>query len=200
MQPCWPSGWEMNIFADLSLSKRQKERSLLRLCFFKHCKNSFSDNDFLVFIHWIYLTLLFSSFRRVKMEDKGKEPPSKRSRKTLQPNKPQVNSYSWCQSFKESNNNNAVRRSFLSIINFSESAENLHKKVWLEAFLPVLWIHDILVWIHIRGSMPLTNGSGFGSWSCYFRHWTSRRLQKTNLNKSFLHITFWRYIYIIFQR
>jgi hypothetical protein len=25
---------------------------------------------------------------------------------------------------------------------------------------PVLWIHDILVWIRIRGSMPLTYGSG----------------------------------------
>ena len=31
---------------------------------------------------------------------------------------------------------------------------------------PVLRIHDILVWIRIRGSMPLTNGSG----SFYFRH------------------------------
>ncbi len=33
---------------------------------------------------------------------------------------------------------------------------------------PVLWSHDILVWIRIRirGSMPLTNGSG----SCYFCH------------------------------
>ncbi len=30
----------------------------------------------------------------------------------------------------------------------------------------VLQIHDILVWIRIRGSMPLTNGSR----SCYFRH------------------------------
>jgi hypothetical protein len=27
-------------------------------------------------------------------------------------------------------------------------------------------IHDILVWIRIRGSMPLTNRSGFGSGSC----------------------------------
>ncbi len=27
----------------------------------------------------------------------------------------------------------------------------------------VLRIHDILGWIRIRGSMPLTNGSGFGS-------------------------------------
>ncbi len=27
---------------------------------------------------------------------------------------------------------------------------------------PVLRVHDILVWIRIRGSMPLTNGSG--SW------------------------------------
>ncbi len=30
----------------------------------------------------------------------------------------------------------------------------------------VLWIRDILVRIWIRGSVPLTNGSG----SCYFRH------------------------------
>ncbi len=34
-------------------------------------------------------------------------------------------------------------------------------------------IHDIFVWIRIRGSMPLTNGSEFGSRSCYFRHWPS---------------------------
>ncbi len=27
-------------------------------------------------------------------------------------------------------------------------------------FLAVFWIHDILVWIRIRGSMPLNNGSG----------------------------------------
>ncbi len=28
-------------------------------------------------------------------------------------------------------------------------------------------IHDILVWIRIHGSMPLTNGPGFGSGSCF---------------------------------
>jgi hypothetical protein len=48
-------------------------------------------------------------------------------------------------------------------------------------------MHDILVWI--RGSMPLTNGSEFGSGSCYFRHRPSRRQQKTNWKKSaFLHL------------
>jgi serine/threonine protein kinase len=33
-------------------------------------------------------------------------------------------------------------------------------------------IHDILVWIRICGSMPLTDGSGarFGSGSCHFLH------------------------------
>ncbi len=31
-----------------------------------------------------------------------------------------------------------------------------------EKLLPVLRIHDILGWIRIRGSMPLTDGSGFG--------------------------------------
>ncbi len=37
-------------------------------------------------------------------------------------------------------------------------------------FVAVFRIHDILEWIRIRGSMPLTNGSG----SCFFRHWPSR--------------------------
>ncbi len=72
-------------------------------------------------------------------------------------------------------------------------------------FWPVFRIHGILVRnrIRIRGSMPLTNGSGsgFGSGSCYFRHWPSRCQQKTNfLTKFFLLVTFWRYIYVIFQR
>ncbi len=40
------------------------------------------------------------------------------------------------------------------------------------------------------GYMSLTNESG----SCYFRHWPSKRQQKTNLKKKFLLITFWRYI------
>jgi hypothetical protein len=45
------------------------------------------------------------------------------------------------------------------------------------------------------GSMPVTNGSEFGS--CYFRHWPSRWQQKTNFfNEVFLLITFWRYIHI----
>jgi hypothetical protein len=55
--------------------------------------------------------------------------------------------------------------------------------------LPVLRIHDILVWIRTRiwicGSMPLTYGSGFGSGSCYFRHWLTRSRQKTNFKKKF---------------
>ncbi len=67
----------------------------------------------------------------------------------------------------------------------------------------VLRIHDILGWIRIRGSKPLTNGSwsGFGSGSCYFRHWPSRCEQKNNFfTQFFLLYTFWRNIYIIFQR
>jgi hypothetical protein len=43
----------------------------------------------------------------------------------------------------------------------------------------VFRIRDILVWIRIRGSMPLTNGSG----SFYFRHGHSRGQTK---NKFFL--------------
>ncbi len=49
----------------------------------------------------------------------------------------------------------------------------------------VLRIHDILVWIRIRGSMPLTNGSGCGSGSFYFHHWPSRCQQKTYFKKKF---------------
>ncbi len=63
-------------------------------------------------------------------------------------------------------------------------------------FLPMFRIHEILVRIRIRGSIPLTNGSesGCGSGSCYFFQWPSRRQQV------FLFITFRRYIYITFQR
>ncbi len=45
--------------------------------------------------------------------------------------------------------------------------------------------------IRIRGSVPLTNGSG----SCYFRTWPSR--SQTIFLKVLLLITFWRYIYIL---
>ncbi len=41
-------------------------------------------------------------------------------------------------------------------------------------YIAMLRIHDILVWIRIRGSMPLTNGS------CYFRLWPLRCQQKNN--------------------
>ncbi len=66
--------------------------------------------------------------------------------------------------------------------------------------LAVLRIHDILGWIRIRiwirGSMPLTNGSGSGT--CYFRHWPSQDANKKLIfEKVFLSISFWRYIYII---
>ncbi len=53
------------------------------------------------------------------------------------------------------------------------------------------------------GSMTYWCGSksGCGSGSFYFHHWPSRCQQKTNfLKKVFLHITVWRYFYIIFQR
>ncbi len=68
---------------------------------------------------------------------------------------------------------------------------------------------------HCCGSMTFWGGSGSrsadpclwlmdpdpGSGSCYFRHWPSMYQQKTNLlTQFFLLITFWSYIYIIFQR
>jgi hypothetical protein len=67
-------------------------------------------------------------------------------------------------------------------------------------------IHDILMRIRIRGSMPLTNWSGCGSRS---RSWIRIRLfssltqdayKKLIERKKILLITFWRYIYIIFQK
>jgi hypothetical protein len=47
---------------------------------------------------------------------------------------------------------------------------------WIRGSMPDPW----LVWIRIRESMPLTNGSGFGSGSCYFRHWQTRRQPLTS--------------------
>ncbi len=44
------------------------------------------------------------------------------------------------------------------------------KKNQPSGFFSVFRIHDILVWIRIRGSMALTNGSGCGSGSFYFHH------------------------------
>ncbi len=52
-------------------------------------------------------------------------------------------------------------------------------------FSPVFRIHDILVWTRIRGSMPLTNGSG----SFFFHRWPSRHQHKPILKKVFLLIT-----------
>ncbi len=67
--------------------------------------------------------------------------------------------------------------------------------------LAVFRIHDILMWIRIRGSMPLIYGSGSGSGSCYFRHWPSRRQQKTNLKKKFFCLLLFEGIlHFIFQR
>ncbi len=53
---------------------------------------------------------------------------------------------------------------------------------------PVLRIHEIFVWIRIRGSLHVTNGSGSGS--CYFHHSPSRRQQKTNFKKFFCKLLF----------
>jgi hypothetical protein len=48
-------------------------------------------------------------------------------------------------------------------------------------------VHDILVWIRIRGSMPLTNGSGSGSGFGLFLFslLTFNLPTKTNLKKQF---------------
>jgi hypothetical protein len=91
------------------------------------------------------------------------------------------------------------------IFKFCEEKVFCHISTFLN-FKAVLRIHDILGWIRIRiwirGSMPLTNGSGSGcgSGSCYFRHWPSQDANKKLIfKKVFLLITFWRYMYIIFK-
>ncbi len=52
-------------------------------------------------------------------------------------------------------------------------ADALSKVLLLIMIIAVFRIHDILMWIRVRGSMPLTNGSGSGA--CHFR-----RLQDAN--------------------
>ncbi len=54
-------------------------------------------------------------------------------------------------------------------------------------------------WIRILGSVPLTNGFGSVFGSCYFRLWPSRWTLKKIFFLIFF-LTFWSYIYIIFQR
>ncbi len=78
--------------------------------------------------------------------------------------------------------------------------------LWLEnswpfyAIYAVLRISDILVQIRIRirGSRPLTNGSGSGS--CYFRHWPSRSQQKTNLKKKLFWFRILLFSSLIFKK
>ncbi len=68
---------------------------------------------------------------------------------------------------------------------FLVSSEQQEDTGYAIVWIAVLLIYDILVWIRIRirfrtrGSMPLTNRSGFWSGSCYFRYWPLRRQQKT---------------------
>ena len=63
--------------------------------------------------------------------------------------------------------------------------DGVQQKLKLMKSYTVLRIYYILVWIRIRRSMPLTNGSGSvcGSGSFYYHCWLSRCQQKTNLNK-----------------
>ncbi len=61
-------------------------------------------------------------------------------------------------------------------VSTTEHSSRCHKYT---IFLAVFRIHDILLWIRIRKSMPLTNGSG----SCYFRQLTFMRPTKNYLQK-----------------
>jgi hypothetical protein len=65
----------------------------------------------------------------------------------------------------------------------------------------VLRIHDILMWIRIRGSMPLTNGSGWDPYPSIFI------IDLQDANKKLIKFFFFfcillfeGYFYIIFQR
>ena len=63
-----------------------------------------------------------------------------------------------------------ARRNPLSELNAQSQAEVRIHNLCFYMFFSVLRIYGMLVWIRIRGSMPLTNGSGSGSVSCCFRH------------------------------
>ncbi len=65
-----------------------------------------------------------------------------------------------------------------------------HKK------MAVSRIRDILVRVRIRGSVPMTYGSG----SCFFRQWLTRCQQKYVFKKVFGSLLFSRYIYLSFHR
>jgi hypothetical protein len=60
----------------------------------------------------------------------------------------------------------SVVRCQKEILDFGKEIHRLD----LEVTNPVLRIHEIFVWIEIRGSMPLTLTNGSSSGSCYFRH------------------------------
>ncbi len=80
-------------------------------------------------------------------------------------------------------------------INYAGNSFQDHRRL-PEQLLAVMWIRDILVRIRIRGYVPLTNGSWFGS--CYFLPWPSKRQQNTFFPAyDFLKI---QYIYILFLR
>jgi hypothetical protein len=71
-----------------------------------------------------------------------------------------------------------------------------HSRNLNSVYIGMLRIHDILVWIRIRirGSRPLTNGSGSGSWIriLLFSSLAFKMLkQKTNLQKSYSTYYFW---------
>ncbi len=67
----------------------------------------------------------------------------------------------------------------VKMVSIRPRIHNSARNFWKSAHLATVFrIHDILVWIRIRGSMPLNNGSGCGSF--YFHHWPSRCQQKTN--------------------
>jgi hypothetical protein len=96
-------------------------------------------------------------------------------------------------------------RSFSLKIKFSKHKNkvdfNLH---WYHKYLRSWRIHDILGWIRIwiRGSMPLTNGSGSGcgSGSCFFVIDLSKMPTKTIFFKSFFANYFLRVHVHHFQR
>ncbi len=92
----------------------------------------------------------------------------------------------WC--FKLQNPVSTIRENkkwrLFYVVCATKTSKARHESSLLSIPKAVFRIHEILGWIRIRirGSMPLTSGSGsgFGSGSCYFRTWPSRCQQKTN--------------------
>ncbi len=81
----------------------------------------------------------------------------------------------------------SLSRHILDFLPYLDRSVPIHSESIRLPLMPtVLRIHELLVRIRIRGSIPFTNGSGSG----YFRQWPSRRV------KIFFFLSFFAYYFL----